>query len=255
MIIQALWDSPELLSRVTKLLLGIALVLIGYAALHYLIELPALPLREVRVTGEFTHVTGEELKAVAQRELKGNFLTIDLIATRESFQKLPWVRSVAARRHWPDGLEVEIEEHVALARWGESALVNTFGELFNASYEGVLPLFTGPESSVKEITGQHARFQRLLTSIDQRAVAVHLSPRRAWRIHVDNGLTLELGREGIEPRLARFVSVYPRTIQPLKRRLDLVDLRYSNGFAVRIPELAGKPKNRTATARLTGKNG
>lgn len=33
-------------------------------------------------------------------------------------------------RDWPDGLEVLVEEHVAMARWGNSALVNSYGEVF-----------------------------------------------------------------------------------------------------------------------------
>jgi cell division protein FtsQ len=53
-----------------------------------------------------------------------------------------------------------------------------------------------------------------------------------------NGLTLELGRDEIEARLARFVSAYGRTVATLGRRVDYVDLRYSNGFAVLVPELA-----------------
>ncbi len=34
------------------------------------------------------------------------------------------------RRVWPDRLDVTLEEHVPLARWGKDALVNTHGERF-----------------------------------------------------------------------------------------------------------------------------
>ena len=46
---------------------------------------------------------------------------------------------------------------------------------------------------------------------------------------------LELGREQMNTRLERYVAVYDRSLAPLQRRLDYVDLRYSNGFAVRLP--------------------
>ena len=69
-----------------------------------------------------------------------------------------------------------------------------------------------------------------------------VTPRRAWQLRADNGLTIELGREDIEPRLERFVGAYQRTIGGLQRRIDHVDLRYSNGFAVRIRELRGEPR-------------
>ena len=48
---------------------------------------------------------------------------------------------------------------------------------------------------------------------------------------------LELGRENIEARFSRFVALHDRTIGRLERRIDYVDLRYANGFAVRVPEL------------------
>jgi len=41
----------------------------------------------------------------------------------------------------------------------------------------------------------------------------------------------------VEARLARFVDAYDRTLGRLGRRINHVDLRYANGFAVRVPEL------------------
>jgi cell division protein FtsQ len=50
-----------------------------------------------------------------------------------------------------------------------------------------------------------------------------------------------LGRDadGAEARLARFVEVYPATLGRLARRHEYVDLRYPDGFALRVPELNG----------------
>jgi cell division septal protein FtsQ len=60
-------------------------------------------------------------------------------------------------------------------------------------------------------------------------------------------LTLELGRDEPDARLARFVAVHGRTLGALARagtRIEAVDLRYRNGFAARIPgfrEKSAKP--------------
>jgi cell division protein FtsQ len=51
-------------------------------------------------------------------------------------------------------------------------------------------------------------------------------------------LTLELGRDEPDARLARFIDVHRQTLGALSRagtRIDVVDLRYRNGFAVRVP--------------------
>jgi cell division protein FtsQ len=73
-------------------------------------------------------------------------------------------------------------------------------------------------------------------------VLVRMSPRRAWQVRLESGLTLELGREHIESRFDRFIAAYDRTVSRLQRRLDYVDLRYPNGFALRIPELRDEPQ-------------
>ena len=74
-------------------------------------------------------------------------------------------------------------------------------------------------------------------------VEVRVSPRRAWQVRLASGLTLRLGRERIEARLDRYIAVHDRTLSRLHRKLDYVDLRYPNGFAVRIPELKPEPQH------------
>jgi cell division protein FtsQ len=162
---------------------------------------------------------------------------------RAAFERPPWVRKVDLRRQWPDHLEVSLEEHVPLARWGGDALVNTHGEVFTAAYDGKLLTFVGARESLKEITIQYEFFRRNLAAVGLMPVQIQVSPRRAWQVRADNGLTIDLGREDIEPRLERFVGAYQRTVGRLQRRIDHVDLRYSNGFAVRISELRGELRN------------
>lgn len=234
----AMWDRPELLNAAANVLYAVAAALAAYAAVLTVASLPVFPLREVRVIEPPAHVTPGEIEALVKRELRGNFFTLDLAAARAAFERLPWVRRAAVRRLWPGRLEVALEEHVPLARWGGRALVNTHGEVFEGTYDGQLPLFDGPAGTAKEIAIQYEYFRRILADIELAPGELHVSPRRAWKIKLENGLTLELGREQIEARLARFVTAYGRTVVRLGRRVDYVDLRYANGFAVLVPELA-----------------
>ena len=232
-----MWDRPDILNRLASALYGVAVVLALFAAGAALVHLPLFPLREVRIVAAPVHVTAEQVEAIVKRDLRGNFFTVDLAAARAAFEKVPWVRRAQVRRFWPDRLDVRFEEHVAYARWGSSGLVNTHGEVFEGSYDGRLPVFAGPESSAKEIAIQYEYFRRALAAIGQEPAEVRVSRRRAWQVRLASGLTLELGREHIEARLARFIANYERTLANLERPLVHVDLRYSNGFAVRIPEL------------------
>ena len=254
-----MWDRPDILNGVASALFAAAFLLVAYAAVHYAVRLPGFPLREVQITHALAHVTSDQVEAIVAREIRGNFFTLDLAHARAGFEKLPWVRNVNVRRQWPDRLEVTLEEHVPLGRWGNAALVNTYGEMFVAAYDGKLPVFVGPPGSAKEIAIQYGYFQRSLAAIGLTPAQVQVSARRAWQVRLATGITLELGRENVEARLDRFIAVYARTVGRLQRRLTYVDLRYPNGFAVGIPELvheqADQPrihKTTRKTARATG---
>lgn len=242
-----MWDRPDLLNRCADLLFAVALLLALYGVLHVVVRLPAFPLREVRLTNAVSLVSRDQVETLIRREVRGNFFTVDLATVRAAFTKLPWVREVSMRRHWPDRLDVTLEEHVPLARWGSDGLVNSHGEVFNAAYDSDLPVFVGPPESAKEIAIQYEYFRRSLAAIGKVPQQVQVTPRRAWQIRLEDGTVLELGREEVEARLGRFISAYERTLAPLARKIDLVDLRYANGFAARIPGLRDEksvPKGR-----------
>ena len=97
------------------------------------------PLTRVDLKGDFEKTSKAELEAALPR-ISGNFFAADLAEVRAGVERLPWVRHVAVRRVWPGRLEISIEEHVALARWGDDALVNTYGETFRGKTDEVLPV-------------------------------------------------------------------------------------------------------------------
>lgn len=150
-----MWHRPDLLNRTANGLYAAGALLIAYGVLWTVVHLPWFAVRRIEVSGAVSHVTREQIQAIVNSELKGTFFTLNLPHVRRAFEKLPWVREVKLRRHWPDQLEVSVLEHVPLARWGSGALVNTQGEIFHAAYDGKLPVFIGPPGSSKEVAIQY----------------------------------------------------------------------------------------------------
>jgi cell division protein FtsQ len=240
-----MWDNHQTLHLLGNLLFGVAALAATYSIGSWVVNSPAIQLKQVSISGtnysngELKHVTLEQIDKVVRSEITGNFLRIDLDTMREAFEKLPWVRVASLRRHWPQGLEVTLEEHVAVARWGGEGLVNTHGELFVGAAIGKeekLPILIGPTGSSFDVAAQYIAFSKLLQPLQQDITQLTLSPRRAWRIQLESGTVLELGRERMEERLLRYVSTYNRSVAQLNRNLTYVDLRYSNGFSVRTQE-------------------
>jgi cell division protein FtsQ len=243
-----MWHNPRLLNLAANALIGAAALLLAFAGLQLLLRSPLFPLKEIVVRGELKNAAAAEIQNAVDGT-GGNFFALDLAAVRERLEQVTWVRRVDVRRVWPDRIEVALEEHVAFARWNGSGLVNTFGELFSApmdnSAAALLPLFAGPPGSEGEIARRYRRFAETLAPLGANPERVVLTPRYAWQLRLaggDNrGLNLELGRDGAEPveqRLARFVAAYAESIGRLPRRAGAehryVDLRYPNGFALRV---------------------
>jgi len=230
-----MWDRPQVLLWIANLFYALAAVLMFYGIIFVVVHLPIFPLREVRVEGELTHVNREQVKLIVARHLNGNFFTVDLEKTRDAFRKLPWARNVSVRRRWPDKLEVVVEEHKELARWGNIALVNTYGELFQAASDSDLPVFYGPGDGVADVAQHYVAYSQILTAVGIRIAQLALTPRRAWQIKTDEDMVIELGREQMEARLEKFAGVYQTTLSGLGVNVKYADLRYPNGFAVRKP--------------------
>jgi cell division protein FtsQ len=250
-----MWHNPRLLNTAASVLIALAACLTLFAAAHLAIHSPEFSLRNIRVSGDLEHVGRGQIVSVLQGRLRGTFFTVDIDEVRALFETIPWVRHAQVRRRWPDRLEVRLEEHTALARWGSERhgrLVNTYGELFAGHAERPLPAFSGPAGSELEVTRRYAQFRRLLEPLALAPESVELSERHAWQIRLSNGLTVELGRDSEKDRaadrLARFVAAYPDTLARIERRFYHVDLRYPNGFALRVPEARGPAERKKAGA-------
>jgi cell division protein FtsQ len=230
-----MWDNAPLLRSVANWLIGISVVLVLYGAARHVMQLSIFPLSTVRLSSAPKQVPIELLQRVVKEQVQGNFFTVDLNRTRLLFEQLPWVRKVSVRRKFPWSLEVDIEEHVALAHWNDKELVNMHGEVFTAESKAVLPVFVGQPNTSAQLTAMYGELSEKLMKLKQEIALLGLSPRFAWQVRLKNGLILELGREQMQQRMARFVEVYPYSLATLSGSVKHVDLRYRDGFAVYLP--------------------
>jgi cell division protein FtsQ len=245
-----MWDNPRQMNLLALLFAFVAVALLFWGAITWSIRQPAFALRQVVIVGALKRVNPAHLEAVIREELRGTFFTLNLPEARTSLQRVPWVKGAALRRQWPNRLQIALTEHEPLARWIEGALVDTQGEVFSAEFAGELPQFSGPDDSAALVA---ARFHEYGAALAARSLAIselRLSPRGGWQLRASGAaaLAIELGRNEPGERLSRFVAYYPRTVAALARagsHIDYIDLRYRNGFAVRVPGFAEKPARKT----------
>ena len=237
-----MWHKPQLMSAIADLLLAAASAALLVAGLVWVTRLPLFTLSEVAVTHELKEVRRAEVERALGGLLRGNFFSVNVDALRQSLERLPWVRQAEVRRRWPSRLEIEIEEHEAVAFWGEASgqLVNSHGEVFTATMLAPrpLPVLHGPTEISAELLEHYREAEAMLKAVGRIPRTVTMSPRLALQVRLDDGMVVELGRQQpkapIRMRLQRFVDHYATVLTAGKGRPSVVDMRYPNGFALRL---------------------
>jgi len=212
-------------------LVGLPLVLAG----NWMVSLGQRPITDVRVSGTLYHVSPKQLRDLLGPSLERGYFGIDVSRMRATLEALPWVERAQVRQSWPNRLEIGIHEHVPRARWGRHELLSYTGERFRPSAATIpegLPLLSGPVDSEHRVMTQYRQFSDLLKIAGLGIRGVSVDSRGSWRVTLDNGLVMLLGRERTEKRLWRIARVYPVVVKPRVGDIERVDLRYSNGFAI-----------------------
>jgi cell division protein FtsQ len=255
------------LMNVTAILLAVlgavALVVVG---LLWIAKQPVFAVRGIKIEGDMAHNNVLTIRANATPKLAGNFFTMDLGVARHAFEAVPWVRQAVVRRVWPNRLSVQLEEHRAVALWVNAAsgddmpdkLVNSFGEVFEANLGDVeddaLPTLRGPEGTSGALLAMLRRLQPAFAAMDVHVDTLALSGRGSWRVELDNGAEIELGRGSDDEVLERtqsFIATLPQVTGHFQRALQAADLRHHDGYAVRLKgistaelDAAGKPQKK-----------
>ncbi len=232
-----MWDNAPLLRSIANTLFMCSVLALFYGAVNYVVHRPEiLPIKRVSLANVPERVVADDVLATVRKRAQGNFLTVDIASLRRSLETLPWVRSVSVRRVFPDQLRVNLEEHVALAYWNDDALVNQQGEVFAGQTTQTLPQFVGNDGTADEVSTEYRKFNEQLKPINLQLKKLVLSPRHSWQLHLSNDMIVELGRESMQKRLARFVAVYPYSLVQYgasAQEIQVVDMRYRDGFAVK----------------------
>jgi cell division protein FtsQ len=193
------------------------------------------PVRAISIDGSFQRVSpGQIEKAVAPFSQSG-FMSADLDGIQSAVEALPWVEHARVQRRWPNSLHVTVSEQTAAARWGDSGLLNTRGELFVRSATHVpaeLPHLSGPDGTESQVAQRYLSVQGRMLEAGMRIAALRLDERGAWEMDLDSGVTVRLGRREVDERIDRFIHTASQVIAHRLNEITYVDMRYSNGFAI-----------------------
>ena len=111
----------------------------------------------------------------------------------------------------------------------------------------ILVDFRGPEDSGPEVMSLYEKANNWFKPWGAEVVSLSLTERYAWHIKLSNGMKVEFGRDEessdktlTEERVARLFKYWPQVQEKWTNRVDAVDLRYANGFAVHLASASMK---------------
>ncbi len=211
------------------------LISLGYASYQALDK----PLEKVELNAQFVRVSTLEVEKVLANYKQEKFLSIDLETLQQDLEQVPWVDVAEIRRSFPAKLMITLTEHVAAARWGESGLLNTRGELIlrQARYlPPELPRLQGPEGSEWRVAQKYLELRKTVLDFGLNVEFLGMDARGAWRFDLSNGMKVKIGREATDQRFYRFEKRVLPLLFKLERNVQGIDMRYSNGFAVEWQE-------------------
>ena len=231
------FDKPH--SQVSRLygsLLVLVLIALMIWGASYLSNPDTLPIKQVRIEGDFTRLSPVDLQLLVTDKVRGGFFNLDVDAVRLALLDEPWVNEVTVKRVWPDGLRVIVIEQVPVVRWGNEGLLNVVGKYFAPDITTIpaeLPMLSGPAGSEVNLLNKFKMMQERVQAIGLNISSVTLNERRAWLFQLNNGIKVVLGRRDFEERFNRFLTLIPTTISGRIAQTESIDMRYTNGFSIK----------------------
>ena len=227
------WNFLQGFLTVAFVIGGFTLFIWGWQRLH---DPTVLPIKHINFVGELQHVSTNQLQITIQKKINGGFFVLDIDEIRNALQLLPWVSQVSIERVWPDSLDIQIKEQNPVARWGNKGLINSSYQIFYPPANTIppnLPVLEGPFKNRKKMVEFYQKIQGLFNAIDLRIAVLKLNTRQSWRLQLDNGIKIILGQQKVLDRCQRLVHLYPKIVNANAEDVQHIDLRYSNGIAVK----------------------
>ena len=253
MLMSPLWNHADRMQKLSRFLMRCFVVMAVIGLLVWLSQRPVFTLKQIQiepVAGQtLKHINKAMVKRQVVETVQGNFFSVRLEDVKRGFESMPWVRHANVRRVWPNGLIVSIEEQQAFGTWDGSdsnTLINKYGELFTGRVSEVgdntrLIDFHGPHDAGKEVMSLYEKANNWFKPWGAEVTSLALTERYAWHIKLSNGMKVEFGRDEessdknlTEERVARLFKYWPQVQEKWANRIDAVDLRYANGFAVHL---------------------
>jgi len=202
------------------------------------------------------------------KSIDGGFFSLDIEKLRQKIETLAWVDTVSVRKKWPSTLQLDIKEKQVAASWitsdnekrtiyklkkfswDKKSLLSDKGIVFKSNLSEIqyqkynkLVVYSSPgDLSVYGLKKCH-QISNLIKKANLKLKNCFQDQRRSWFIEMENGFEVFLGRinnnlvnrkkDKIIQRVDTFLLAYKKILKKYEKNIKRIDMRYTNGFAVK----------------------
>lgn len=180
-------------------------------------------------------VSARELEHFVKATLDDSFFSLDVKEASNVLLSHPWIKSIKARKVWPNTLLVDVEEHQPWLNLNNKQLISREGVVFepaNASQFIELPLLMGQYGELEDLLSMYHFFTEQMPANEFRITKLSFNAHNGWTMWLENEIALYLGKQHLTERLERFLTVLDEMKNQQRNQVAYIDLRYQSGVAV-----------------------
>lgn len=214
----------------------LALALIVIAVIWATKQIDKVSIKTIEVRTALNMVSKEEVRNIAQNYMHDGFFTVDLAAFENQLNDIPWIYRANIKRVWPSKLVIGIVEQQPYFRWGESHLINKYAEIFyvgDTKNFGKLPLLQGVSGREQHLINLYYKYNEKFNQVGAGILKIKEDARYDKEITLLDGISINIGREQADKQIERCLHSFAMFTKAEREAIASIDLRHSNGFAVR----------------------
>lgn len=206
----------------------------------------SFPIEEIHIVGHHYTKEKEIIKSLGDI-WDSSVIALNTFAVQKQIEKLPWIKRAVVERVFPHGINIYVEERVAVGRWSRMDGMYLFDEggvlieKLTVGKHRRLPIYSGDDApqkaselatmltNFKDLKPFMARYQRV--------------DKRRWTLVMKSGMEVLLPEAQVEMALARLRRLH-KEHDLLNRRINVVDLRLEDRVTLR-------PKRQSNTKLLS----
>lgn len=214
----------------------VAVALIVIAGLWASKKIEDVSIKTIEIQSVLNNVSKSDIRTIAKNYMHDGFFTVDLGSFESQLNDIPWVYRANIKRQWPSKLVIEISEQEPYFRWGDNHLINKYGEIFytkKAQQYALLPLLIGVNGRERQLIELYFKYSTRFKQVGTDIIKLKEDARYDKEITLIDGISIHVGREQVDKQIERCLYSFAMFTKAEREAIASIDLRHSNGFAVR----------------------